>query len=99
MIKTLQTSEGQSLWDIGLMSYSGFDNMIKLCTDNDINSINDLSVGTREIIFDTDLNPDLSLSNSITKKGYVFGTLDVVFYRITEDGDLRITEDGHKRIL
>lgn len=99
MIRTLDTTEGQSLFDVGLHAYSGFDNMIKLLTDNDINSINDMSVGTREITFDTDLNPDLSLSNVIDRRGLVFATMNVGIGRITENRIVRITEDGAKRIL
>lgn len=99
MIKILNTVKGQSLYDVALHAYSGFDNMVKLLTDNDINSINDQSVGTREIIFDTDLNPDLSVSNVIEGKAYVFATLNVGISRITEGRYIRITEDGSRRIL
>jgi hypothetical protein len=99
MIKTLQTSEGQSLYDVALQAYSGFDNMVTLLADNDINSINDQDVGVREITFDTDLNPDLSLSNVVGKKALVFATLNVGVPRITEVRITRITEDGSRRIL
>ena len=99
MIKTLQTYKGQSLYDVALHAYSGFDNMITLLVDNDINSINDQSVGTREITFDTDLNPDLSLSNTITRKGAIFATLNVGVARIAEDKRVRVTEDGSRRII
>jgi hypothetical protein len=99
MIKTFETTEGMSLYDVALHTYSGFDNMIKFLVDNDINSINHQSVGTREIIFDTDLNPDLSLSNVIGKRGFVFATVNVGIERVTEDRIVRITEDGARRII
>jgi hypothetical protein len=99
-IKQINGFSGQNIYDLNLMCYSGFDNIIAFIKENNINSINDHEVQGLVANFNTNLNNDLSLNSIILKKGYVFTTgVFINGYRITEDYFFRITEDGSFRML
>lgn len=96
----ITAKEGQSIYDVNLMYYSGLDHLVKFCKDNNIDNINDQDVSGRELIFDTNLNSDLSSTSIVNKKGFVFTT--GVFYeavRVTEEGNFRVTSQGYTRVL
>lgn len=101
---TIKGLEGQNLYDVCLMAYSDFDNFVKLCIDNGINSTNDHNVSFKEFIFDTKLNNNLTLQGIIKKKGYVFATgtypVEVVEgFLIQENGFFLLQENGDKIYL
>lgn len=100
-VYSIQCRSDQSLYDINLQGYSGFDNMVQFMVDNHINSTNNQSVSGVLATFNKNQNSDLSTRAVIEKKGYVFATLfsDPSMYRITDDGFFRITDDGFFRII
>ncbi len=96
----IKASEGQSIYDVNNMYYSGFDNIVKFCKDNNVENLNDLDMSSRTLEFDTNINPDLSSTSIINSRGLVFKTgkfLESV--RVTDAGDYRITNEGYTRIL
>lgn len=92
-------SEGQSIYDVNLMYYSGFDNVVKFCKDNGINGLNDLNVSGKKLLFDTNLNSQLATTDVINNRGLVFVTgVYLEDVRITDDGSVRITDEGYLRV-
>lgn len=104
-IRYVSGKDQQNLYDLNLMSYSGFDSFVKFMVDNEINSTNKQDLAFKNYKFDTNFNKDLSLLAIVEKKGYVFvsGTILTppveTYYRITEAGEIRETESGDLRIL
>lgn len=104
-IKYLQSVSGQSLYDLNLATYSGFDNLINFCQDNNINNTNVTDLGLRSFKFDTTLNLNLSLSAVVKNKGYVFvsaknaTTIGAPSFLLLETGDFLLLETGDKIIL
>jgi hypothetical protein len=98
-IKTITGRKGQNLYDLSLLAYSGFDNFVKFCIDNGINSTNDHDVSFKNFKFDTNLNNDLTLQTVINKKGYVFATgvaSNITGNLLQEDGFYLLQENGFK---
>lgn len=101
-IKEIVGKAGQSLFDLCLMCYCDFDNFLKFCTDNQINSTNDHNTTFKNFKFDTNLNNNLSLFFQINKKKYSFATnvlLDESGFLLQEDGFFILQEDGFKLIF
>ncbi len=98
-VNTIQSIKGQSLYDIALMVHGGFDSIVKLLIENDINSINEQALPASSFTFNTDDAVDSAVVNVIGKKGIVFATGGIDYNsRITTAGDYRITTDGSIRI-
>lgn len=99
-IQKIIAKTGQSIYDVNLMYYSGFDSIVKFCKDNGIENLNQLDVSGKELSFDTNLNNALSSTSIVNNKGLVFTTLlDVGGVRITDEGNDRITDEGYIRII
>jgi hypothetical protein len=91
---------GQSLYDICLQCYSSLDGLYKLIQDNNINSVDTTATEQINIKYNNTLNKDNKVNFNILKKNIKFVTaIGVVNYRITEDGEVIITEDGNIRII
>jgi hypothetical protein len=103
-IKYITSLSEQNLYDLNLMAYSGFDHVVKFLADNSINSTNNQDLGLKTYKFDSTLNTDESLAAIVKSKGYIFSTgvlstdSEETFYRITENGDIRVTEIFEPRI-
>lgn len=97
--------DGQSLFDVCLMTYGTIDRYNKLLSDNSINGLTIGSLSGKAFIFDSSLRSDGMLSGEISRRELFFSTfpenlipaVDFV-YRITTNGRLRVTTDFKKRI-
>ena len=95
----ITSSRGQSIYDVNSMYYGGYDSVVKFCMDNNINDLNALDVGNKTLLFDSNVNTNLASTTVIVNRGYVFTTLiSQEDYRITEDSNIRVTDDGYVRI-
>lgn len=72
MIKVL---EGQSIFDVCLMTYGSFENMYKLIQDNDIDSINDNEIAQKTLTFDKDSIYDTVLFKNNQFNGIEYSSL------------------------
>lgn len=91
--------ENQSIYDMALMKYGSLENIYDLIQKNNLISINEIDVAFKNLIFEDTKVVNLSLTKSITKKGYSFGTvvkgdsyllLENGFYLLQENSGLII---------
>lgn len=94
--------ESQSIYDLNLMGYSGFDNIVNFLKDNNINSLNNQSVQGIVANFNANLNINLSLNSIINNKGYIFvtGVFKNVMtnFILRQDGFYLLRQDGGRFI-
>lgn len=89
--------ENQSIYDIALMKYGGLENIYDLIQSNDLFSINNTDISGKTFIFDKTKILNETLTKSISKKGYSFGSL-VAFSKYVWDGEF-IIWDGENKLI
>lgn len=100
-MKTFSGLMGQSLYDVCLFTYGSLDNLLKLCQDNGIGTVNDSVLSNQQLVYDDTLvvNPQVNQNFLVNGNPYcthgpkVFQTGS---FLITEDGFFIISETGQK---
>lgn len=69
-------TNGQSIYDLCLMTYGDLKYVYKLMTDNNIVSLNDTNLSGKKIIFNPTLKRDVVFYNFLLTKKKVINTLD-----------------------
>lgn len=100
------SNEGQSFFDVALMTHTNLDRITSLVLDSGFDSLNDVIVSGNKFTFDTTLISDNFFFNNLRQKNLVINTGDftsipaqIIGQRTTESFVLRITEDGNRRII
>lgn len=105
MLQKTKSFEGQSLFDVCLMTYGSLEYMYKLIQDNNIDSINENNLSQKEFTFDTSLINDSLLYSKNINTNTVYSTKvqekmsESSFYLTTEVGDYLKTEGDDYLIL
>ncbi len=101
-IQYLKGLQNMSIWDAALMVYGDISMAYKLVIDNNLSSINDLSIAFKSLKFDTNENKNGALKFIIEKRGYVFASLyensDTTYYRVTTSLEIRLTTSSEVRV-
>lgn len=98
-IKSISVKDGQSIYDIALMAYGGFDQVVKLFEDSGILSINQTNLKGEVCNFDSTVATDYSLRDVIQKKGLVFSTSIDFGFLLDEDGGYILDEFNNRIIV
>lgn len=102
-IYKVKGQDGQSTFDLCNMNYGNLDELILLIQDNpELVSINDIDVSMKDVNFNANNLTEAYIPSIIKQKRYSFATIDktlLSIFRILENNDYRITEDGNFRIL
>lgn len=89
--------ENQSIYDVVLMNYGGLDNIYSFIQNNDLVSINDLSVAYKSLIFDNTKILNETLVKNVSNKNYNFASI-LLDERFVWDGDF-IIWDGTDKLI
>lgn len=76
MTLTYKAQNGQSLFDICLMTYGALDNLVKLVQDSLISSVSEEEVAGKNFVFESELISDVSFANAIKSNKKVFATAE-----------------------
>lgn len=95
-IKSLTGKEGQSIYDLALMSYGSFDNILKLIQDSQIDSLNESEFYRKSVSYDENFIVDNIYYNKIIKAGTVINTSQGGVIKVLGNEDVTYfgTEDG-----
>jgi len=74
MASELISRNGQTIYDIAIMTYGSLDYVYKIVQDNLLYNINDPVPSSKTLIFDKDLVIDLTVFNAIVNRGVIFST-------------------------
>jgi len=104
--QTYRAMDGQSVYDVALMTYGSLDRLIELVNDSGFGSTNNTNLGGAGFTFDSSKKADQLLEFSINKFDLVFSNapridLSIVIarYRVTTTFDQRITQNADNRIV
>jgi hypothetical protein len=105
-IATINGLDGQSVFDIALMTYGTTEYLIKLLQDSNIDSINTASIYGNTFTYDKNLISDITQFNHRVKNGIIYGTgvneevaITETTLLLTESSDYLTTETGDYLIL
>lgn len=89
MTNTVQSINGQSLFDLNMQVYGSLDNLVAFCIGNGLSSLNYIPLVPKTFSYNTNLVSDGKTNN------YVYVTAIPPQFYITEDGsEYYETEDG-----
>ncbi|MES2382597.1 MAG: hypothetical protein V4538_16230 [Bacteroidota bacterium] len=91
LTSSIVATEGQSIYDLCLMTYGDFKYLYKLMQDNNIIGPNDINLSGKKINFNPILISDIGFFNLIQQKKKI-NTLNIVSSVISETG--LQTDDG-----
>ncbi len=93
----ITATEGQSVYDLVLMTYGDLKYTYKLLQDNNIVSLNNTNLSGKKIIFNPKLINDIGFYNHLINKKKVVNTIFIetqADYLQTDDGIFLQTDDG-----
>lgn len=105
-LRTYNGQDGQSVYDVAMMTYGSLDRLIELISDSSFGSTNNTNLGGVGFTFDSSKKADQLLQYNIDRFGIVFSnaprfTADELTtrYRVTTSFDQRVTQIGNNRIV
>lgn len=98
--------DGQSVYDVAMMTYGSLDKLIELLNDSSFGSTNNTNLGGVRFTFDSSRKTDQILQYNIDRFALVFSNAPRITeadlttrYRVTTSFDQRITQNADNRIV